>query len=149
MEVTLKDISKKEQELAKKSFPLIQSSQSKKGKSQQIAIKIKDDQQEITIPTKAMDLLLVILQNMAEGNPVTILPSQAELTTQQAADLLNISRPYLIKLLESGGIPFKKTGSHRKILLSDILVYKNNLNKNRLKQLNFLAKQAQELNLGY
>ncbi|WP_020533048.1 excisionase family DNA-binding protein [Flexithrix dorotheae] len=149
MEVTLKDISKKEQELAKKSFPLIQSSQSKKGKSKQIAIKIKDDQQEITIPTKAMDLLLVILQNMAEGNPVTILPSQAELTTQQAADLLNISRPYLVKLLESGGIPFKKTGSHRKILLSDILVYKNNLNKNRLKQLNFLAKQAQELNLGY
>ncbi|MBX2843999.1 MAG: excisionase family DNA-binding protein [Flammeovirgaceae bacterium] len=149
MEVTLQDISKKEQELAKKSFPLIQSTQSKKGKLQQIAIKLKDNEQEITIPTKAMDLLLVILQNMAEGNPVTILPSQAELTTQQAADLINISRPYLVKLLENGAIPFKKTGSHRKILLSDLLVYKNNLNKNRQKQLNFLSKQAQELNLGY
>jgi excisionase family DNA binding protein len=63
--------------------------------------------------------------------------------------MLNVSRPHLIKLLEEGQIPYKKVGSHRRIELKDILEYEDRQKKNRKTQLDFLAQQAQELNLGY
>lgn len=86
---------------------------------------------------------------MAEGKSVTLFPSDAEISTQEAADLLNVSRPYVVSLLKKGDIPFTKVGTHRRILLSDIIAYDKQLQKNRNSKLNFLAKQAQELNLGY
>lgn len=68
---------------------------------------------------------------------------------QQAADILNVSRPHVLKLLEEGIIPFKKVGSHRRILLDDLLVYANQQKDTRKEQLRFLTQQAQALNLGY
>lgn len=68
---------------------------------------------------------------------------------QQAADILNVSRPHVLKLLEEGIIPFKKVGSHRRILLDDLLVYANQQKDTRKEQLRFLTQQAQVLNLGY
>jgi len=86
---------------------------------------------------------------MAEGKTVSIVQSDSELSTQQAADMINVSRPHLIKLLESKQIPFKKVGSHRRVLLMDIMEYQDQIVKQREDQLDFLFNQAQDLNLGY
>jgi len=86
---------------------------------------------------------------MADEKSNTLIPSDAELTTQQAADILNVSRPHIVKLLEEGEIPFKKAGAHRRIELKALVAYDKKLKKTRDKKLAFLAKQAQDLNLGY
>ncbi|MEM6965339.1 MAG: helix-turn-helix domain-containing protein, partial [Bacteroidota bacterium] len=90
-----------------------------------------------------------IISNMAQGKSTTLMPSDAEITTQQAAEILNVSRPHVIKLLETGKIPFRKVGSHRRILLQDVLQYESKFQSFRRKKLNALAKEAQNLNLGY
>lgn len=114
-----------------------------------IKIKIQESGEFITIPKKAITLLITILSNMSEGKSVSIIPTDSELSTQQAADMLQVSRPHLVKLLENNTIPFKKVGSHRRILLRDLIIYEKSLQKIREEKLNFLSEQAQELNLGY
>ncbi|MNS92186.1 Helix-turn-helix domain protein [compost metagenome] len=96
-----------------------------------------------------MALLNVILDNMAQGKSITLLPSDSEISTQEAADILNISRPYLVKLIEDGAIPFKKVGTHRRLNLNDVIEYDLRMKKIRDKKLEELAKLAQEMNLGY
>ena len=86
---------------------------------------------------------------MAKRKIISPIPSDAEVSTQQVADMLNVSRPHIVKLPEQGVIPFKKVGSHRRILLEDLLKYDQQLKEQREKNLQFLANQAQELNLGY
>ena len=86
---------------------------------------------------------------MTKRKLLSPMPSDAEVTTQQAAGMLHVSRPHLVKLLEQGFIPFKKGGSHRRILLQDLLKYAQELKQQQEKSLQFIAQQAQELNLGY
>lgn len=104
---------------------------------------------KIVLPPQALQLLVDILSQMAEGNAVSVIPIHSELTTQEAADLLNVSRPYLITLLKEEKIPFHKVGTKRRILAEDVLRYKANIDKKRLKTLEALAKQAQDLDMGY
>ena len=114
---------------------------------------LDEDKQEseaiITLPAKVARLLLDILVQMAEGKAVTIIPTRAELTTQQAADLLNVSRPFFVQLVESGAIPFRKVGTHRRVLLSDVIAYRERTDEARKKNLDELAALSQELGLGY
>ena len=104
---------------------------------------------ELTLPKSVTRLLSHVLMEMGQGNAVTIIPVHAELTTQQAADFLNVSRPYLISLLEKGLLPFHKTGTHRRVRFSDLCEYRDAVEKSREATMLELAKQAQEEGFGY
>ncbi len=120
------------------------------GFTQKIKLVEEDGRESVlAIPPIALQLLVDILTQMAPGNAVTLIPIYAELTTQEAADLLNVSRPYLIQILESGEIPFHKVGRHRRIKFQDLMQYKEQIDNQRMAVLDELAAQAQELNMGY
>lgn len=106
-------------------------------------------EETLVIPLSAAHLLSEILSEMAKGHAIALLPVPAELTTQQAADLLNVSRPYLIELLERGAIPFRKVGTHRRVLCDDVITYKRKIDGERLKALEELSSLDQELGFGY
>lgn len=103
----------------------------------------------VTVPSEAFELFLEVLAQMANGNAVTIVPVHAELTTQQAAEMLNVSRPHLIELLETGKIPFRRVGTHRRIRVSDLLAYQHEDEAARRVALDELTDEAQKLGLGY
>lgn len=103
----------------------------------------------VTIPKEAFELFLEILGQMANGNAVTIVPVHAELTTQQAADVLNVSRPFLVKLLEEGKIPCRLVGTHRRIKMAELMTYKDTDDAERKAVLDGLAAAAQKHGLGY
>ena len=103
--------------------------------------------EEIELPHSVFEVLVRVVHEMARGNAVRVMPVRTELTTQQAADLLNVSRPFLVGLLEEGGIPFRKVGSHRRVRLDDLLVYKDTRDRERRRALNELTAESQELGL--
>ncbi|NJM53154.1 MAG: excisionase family DNA-binding protein [Blastocatellia bacterium] len=86
---------------------------------------------------------------IAKGKTVVVTPEPTEFSTQQAADFLKVSRPFLVKLLENNEIPFRKVGKHRRVRFEDLISYKQRIDAKRLKVLEKLAEQAQELDLGY
>ncbi|NEN23685.1 helix-turn-helix domain-containing protein [Cryomorpha ignava] len=151
MEAITEQTTKADQKIALNSLDALLnvSNRVKASRKTGVKIKVQETGEFMTIPKKALELLFSIVQNMSEGRSISLVPSDLEVSTQQAADMLNVSRPYLVKLIESGNIPFKKIGSHRRILLQDIIAYQSKLACEREKQLDFLANQAQELNLGY
>ncbi len=109
----------------------------------------KNQAHKVELPTSALRLLVDILAELADGNAVKVVPIHAELTTQEAADLLNVSRPHLVKLLEDGVLPFHKTGKHRRVRFADLMQFKTGRDSDSEAAMEELARQAQELNLGY
>ncbi len=117
-----------------------------------VRVRIEPDseaEEAISIPVSACRLLSGILAEMAKGNAVTLIPVHSELTTRQAADILNVSRPFLIEQLEKGAIPYRKVGTHRRVMLKDLMEFKQTMDRNRLKALEDLSAIDQELGLGY
>ena len=111
--------------------------------------RVQFDDSDMILPRHALELLRDLLAEMAQGNAVTIVPTHAELTTQEAADILNVSRPHLIKLLEAGEIPFTYVGTHRRIRYQDLLAYKAERDSQGEEAMDELARQAQEHDMGY
>lgn len=151
METVIQRTTRKDQEIATKSISALNSTAAAflKKKPNVVKIKIQENDEFVTVPGKALELLFDILSNMAEGKSITLIPSEAEVSTQQAADLLNVSRPHVVKLLEQGLIPYKKVGSHRRVLLEDLVAYEAKQKDQRTASLKHLAQQAQDLSLGY
>jgi excisionase family DNA binding protein len=100
--------------------------------------------EQITIPNSVYQVLLQVIQAMASGQAISIVPLEREMTTQQAADFLNVSRPYLIKLLEQGEIRYTMVGSHRRVFFEDLLRYKEQRDLKRDQLLKELTQMSQE-----
>ncbi len=105
--------------------------------------------QTIDVPASALRLFAELLGHMAQGKAITLLPVDYELTTQEAAELLHVSRPYLVKLLEEKRLPSRKVGTRRRVQLQDVLAYKRQIDEARLQTLAALAAEAQKLDMGY
>jgi excisionase family DNA binding protein len=101
----------------------------------------------ITIPSGMFQLMVNVLQSISRGEPVTILPLGAELTTQEAANMLRVSRPYLVKLLDDGTIPSRKVGIYRRVMLQDLLNYQKTEKQRQSVVMSELAKEAQDMGL--
>jgi excisionase family DNA binding protein len=105
------------------------------------------DDETVTLPASAAKMLVGILDEMGRGNTVTVTPVHPELTTQEAAEFLNISRPSLIQLLDEGKIEYRKVGTHRRVRFESLLAYKKRVHAERLATLNELAAYDQEIGI--
>jgi excisionase family DNA binding protein len=103
----------------------------------------------VQLPSSAVQLMIEVLTQLGQGNSVNITPIHAELTTQEAADLLNMSRPTFIKLLDEGILPHTRSGNRRKVAFVDVMSYKQSLDEKRQSALDELSSLDQELGLGY
>lgn len=106
-----------------------------------------EDQDPLVLPPGAVALLKDVLEAMAAGHSITMIPHHAELTTMEAADILNVSRPYLIKLLEQGDIPYRKVGRHRRIRMEDLMVYMEEADRNSRTAMDELVALSKDLGL--
>jgi excisionase family DNA binding protein len=108
---------------------------------------VSPDGEKIELPRSVLDALQQVVNELAHERAVAIVPVNKELTTQEAADLLNVSRPYLIKLLEQGELPFFKLGTHRRIRLDDLMEYRKRRDEERERGLAELTQLSQEYGL--
>jgi excisionase family DNA binding protein len=108
-----------------------------------------DEHQSLELPAAAVRKLIEVLDAIAAGHDVTLVQTTAELTTVQAAAALNVSRPFFIKLLDEGRIPYRKVGSHRRIKTEDVTSFKKRIDEERRAVLDQLALDAQEQGMGY
>ncbi|MGH2588506.1 MAG: excisionase family DNA-binding protein [Dehalococcoidia bacterium] len=102
---------------------------------------------EMELPASVTSLLRRVVKLLADGHAVAVEPLERELTTQQAAEILNVSRPYLVRLLDRGDIPWTRTGTHRRVRLRDLLLYKQNRDAERRVALRELTRLSDELGL--
>ena len=116
-----------------------------------LTVEVRDAEREepIELPAGAVTLLLEILEAMAAGRGITLIPENAELSTVQAADVLNVSRPFLIKLLDEGVIPHRLVGKHRRVRMDDVIAYKDRIDRDREAVLEKLVEEAQREGMGY
>ncbi len=153
MEAILEKTTRTDQEIARAIRPKVYevSTEIAKNESDKVSLKIAGYEEELEIPKSAILLFFTILDKMAEGNSFALFHSDnnTDISTQQAAEMLGVSRPHIVNLLEKGEIPFHKVGTHRRIQLKDLIAYDKKMKKKRADNLDFLAGQAQDLNLGY
>ncbi|XOV94278.1 MAG: helix-turn-helix domain-containing protein [Bacteroidota bacterium] len=146
METPITQPSKEERLIADASFKVLDES-IKHLSTDNPEIEIEETGEKVKIPLNALKLLVQILGKMREGKPFTLLPVASEMTTQAAAELLNCSRPHVVKLLEDGKIPFTLVGRHRRIKLSDLQAYRTKMKAASRDKLIEMMKDAEDLKL--
>jgi len=104
---------------------------------------------ELVLPGYALQLLLTVLAEMSQGNAISVVTQHQELSTQEAASILNMSRPFLVGPLEKGEIPHRKVGSHRRVRLADVLAYKERVDEQRIAALDELTALSQQEDISY
>jgi excisionase family DNA binding protein len=149
MEALLEKTTREDQRVAKTSVDRLRRASQRSQSRKPIEITLEGSHETVRLPRKAVNLLNTILSNMAAGKSMALILSDTSIGTQEAAEFLEVSRPYVVRLLENGEIPFSKAGTHRRVKISDLVAYQKKMKSTRRKQLNFLTQQAQELNLGY
>lgn len=116
----------------------------------EVAARLVDVQGDtVDVPAELVGVLMAIVQHLKAGRGVTVASLHAELTTVEAAELLNVSRPHLIKLLEGGALPFRMVGTHRRLRLVDVLAYRDRQDAASREALDELTRQAEDLGLYY
>jgi excisionase family DNA binding protein len=136
--------------LARESSRLLASREIGEGESVRVQFQQgESDTESVTVPASAVRLFLQVLAEMSEGHAVTLMPARAELTAQQVADLLNVSRPHAVQLLDEGKIPSRFVGEYRRVRLDDVLDFKRIDDAARALVLDQLSAEAQELGMGY
>lgn len=110
---------------------------------------IGPDGEHVELPASVFAALTEVVRGMAAGQTMTLMPSGRQLTTQQAAEVLHMSRPHLVKLLDRGEIPFERVGTHRRLRADDVLAYRGRRARQREQQLDELSQLSQELEGGY
>ncbi|WP_019218450.1 excisionase family DNA-binding protein [Legionella tunisiensis] len=143
--IEIKNPSEQDRGIAKQSFKRIRRIKCKTRTSAFLDL----NGEHVEIPASAVKLVIAILSEMAEGNAITLIPKHAHLTTQEGADMLNVSRPFFVKLLEEGAIPFQRVGNRRRVLARNVMAFKERMISEREKALQELVDQAQSLDMGY
>jgi excisionase family DNA binding protein len=146
--LTIHQPSTKEAAIARESGERLLELTSKKGTEITLVVDGRNEE-SVRIPPSALRLLLAGLAELGKGNALRLIPQHTELTTQETAEILNLSRPYVVRLLDEGKIPSHKVGTHRRVRLEDALTYKTTSDADRLEALKNLVAEAQELDLGY
>ncbi|MGW0667323.1 helix-turn-helix domain-containing protein [Streptomyces sp. NPDC002746] len=100
-----------------------------------------------TLPPEVYEALMVVVRALSEGKAVTVAPVNTTLTTQEAADLLGVSRPTFVKILDEGEVPYSRPGRHRRVLLADVLQYKERRRTRRGRGLDKLIEQTEDAGL--
>lgn len=103
----------------------------------------------VDVPPAALNLIGQVLGAMSEGRPITLLPAQQEFTTVEAANFLNVSRPFLIKEIDAGRLPHRKVGTHRRVAFDDLVAYARDMRRRQESALDRMAENARELGLDY
>lgn len=133
---------------AAEALPALQGYLARHGVAELVHLAVEEDDGEtVVVPAAVVQMLVRILAHMAAGHGISIVPSRAELTTQQAADLLNVSRPYLIGLLTEGKIDYRMVGTHRRVLMESLVRYKREDDAQRRAAADELSAMNQELGL--
>lgn len=132
---------------AHEALPLIKAHLARHPQDREIKLRVEDGVGELTVPRAAVEMLARILAHMGAGQSVSIVPANAELTTQQAADLLNVSRPFLIGLLQAGEIEYRTVGAHRRVKMPSLMDYLRRDNETRRSAADEITKMSQELGL--
>ena len=108
-----------------------------------------NDEEAVVVPAEVARLFARVLADLADGRGVTVVPFDAEVTTQQAADLLNVSRPHVVSLLDKGEMPYRKVGARRRVRLEDVLAYRRASYRTSRDAADELTRLTQELGLDY
>jgi excisionase family DNA binding protein len=114
-----------------------------------VAKLVSPDGVEVEIPASAFAALQAVVRDMAQGHTITLIPHDKELTTKEAADILNVSRPFLVKLLDHGDIPYHRVGTHRRLNVEDVLAYRELRAARRREKLRELTELSEQLEGGY
>jgi excisionase family DNA binding protein len=112
-----------------------------------VRLTVEEHGETVTVPRAAVDLLVGVLANMAAGQAVSLVPAHAELTTQQAADLMNVSRPFVVRLLQAGNIEYRLVGTHRRIKAASLMDYMRRDDAQRRKAADELTALTQDMGI--